>query len=314
MEFATQKELIEDLRNNYEQEGVVLTIKTSKEKWVVLKCDRGGEYVNVLNLTDETRQREMHTRLTDCDFEIVCSSVKGVWAVRNISGNHNHKLGGNLAGHAVKCRLSKLENAKVRAFGGQGLAPKDIICIVHKEFVNSHSMANEIYNELGTAQAEELRSHRPIETLVELISYTNYFNKVRLVGDVVNCVFFMHQSSVNMCQTFCIVFLLDCTYKTNKFGMPLLNVVGIMWTYATFNAGFDFLHAENEETYAWALQQFSEVVIPKVLCTDQELALMNGITRVFSGCHNILCCWHINKNMLANCKTRFSDVEWQEFM
>jgi histone-lysine N-methyltransferase SETD2 len=93
--------------------------------------------------------------------------------------------------------------------------------------------------------------------------------------------------------------------------MPLLNVVDITSTYATFNAGFAFLHAENEEAYAWVLEQFSKVVTPKVLCTDRELALMNGIARVFPGCHNILCCWHINKNILANCKTRFSDVEWQ---
>ncbi len=114
-----------------------------------------------------------------------------------------------------------------------------------------------------------------------------------------------------MCQTFGTVFFLDCTYKTNKFGMPLLNVVDITSTYATFNAGFAFLHAENEEAYAWVLEQFSKVVTPKVLCTDRELALMNGIARVFPGCHNILCCWHINKNILANCKTRFSDVEWQ---
>jgi hypothetical protein len=78
MEFATRQELIEDLNNNYEQEGVVLTIKTSKEKRVVMKCDRGGEYVNMLNLTDETHQRETHTRQTGCEFEIVCSSVKGV--------------------------------------------------------------------------------------------------------------------------------------------------------------------------------------------------------------------------------------------
>jgi hypothetical protein len=56
MEFAMRKKMIEDLRNNYEHEGVVLTIKTSKEKRVVLKCDRGGEYVNVLNLTDESGQ------------------------------------------------------------------------------------------------------------------------------------------------------------------------------------------------------------------------------------------------------------------
>jgi hypothetical protein len=57
---------------------VVLTIKTSKEKQVVMKCDRGEEYVNMLNLTDETSQRETHTRQTSYEFEIVCSSVKGV--------------------------------------------------------------------------------------------------------------------------------------------------------------------------------------------------------------------------------------------
>jgi hypothetical protein len=62
MEFATRQELIEDLSTNYEHEGGVLTIKTSKEKRVVMKCDRGGEYVNMLNLMDETRQRETHTR------------------------------------------------------------------------------------------------------------------------------------------------------------------------------------------------------------------------------------------------------------
>jgi hypothetical protein len=254
MEFATRQELIVDLSNNYEQEGVVLTIKTSKEKQVVMKCDQGGEYVNMLNLTDETRQRETHTRRTGCEFQIVCSSVKGVWAVRKILGSHNHELGGNLAGHAVKHRLSELEKAKVRALGGQGLAPKDILCILRKEFTNNHSMAKEIYNEPITSRAEELRGRGPIKALVELISCSNYFDKVQLVEGVVDCVFFMHQSSINMCQTFDTVFLLDCTYKTNKFGMPLLNMVGITSTYATFNASFTFLHAENEEAYVWVLE------------------------------------------------------------
>ncbi len=310
----TRQELIEDLSNNYEQEGVVFTIKTSKEKWVVMKCDRGEEYINMLNLMDETRQRGMHMKRTGCEFEIVYSSVKGVWAVCKILGSHNHELSGNLVGHVVKCRLSELEKAKVQAFSGQGLAPKDILCILCKEFTNIHSTTREIYNELVAARAEELSDRRSIEALVELISCSDYFNKVRLVEGVVDYVFFMHQSSVSMCQTFGTVFLLNCTYKTNKFGMPLLNVVGIMSTYATFNVGFTFLHAENEETYAWVLEQFSEVVIPKDLYTDQKLALMNGITQVFLGYHNILCCWHINKNILANCKTRFSDVEWQQFM
>jgi hypothetical protein len=62
MEFAMWQELIKDFSNNYKQEGVVFNIKTSKEKRVVMKCDRGEEYVNMLNLTNETRQRETHTR------------------------------------------------------------------------------------------------------------------------------------------------------------------------------------------------------------------------------------------------------------
>ncbi len=164
-----------------------------------MKCDRGEEYVNMLNLTDETRQREMHMRQTGYEFEIVCSSVKGVWAVRKISGSHNHELGGTLAGHAVKCRLSKLKKAKVQVFGGQGLAPKDILCILRKEFANSHSTVREIYNELVVVQMEELRGRGPIEALVELISCSYYFSKVRLVEGVVDCMFFMHQSSISMC-------------------------------------------------------------------------------------------------------------------
>jgi hypothetical protein len=126
----------------------------------------------------------------------------------------------------------------VRALGGQGLVPKDIFYILCKEFANNHLTTREIYNKLIAARAEELRGHGPIEALVELISCFDYFSKVRLVESVVDCMFFMHQSSINMCQTFDTVFLLDCTYKTNKFDMPLLNVVGIMSTYATFNAGF----------------------------------------------------------------------------
>jgi hypothetical protein len=39
-----------------------------------------------------------------------------------------------------------------------------------------------------------LRGRGPIEALVELISCSGYFNKVRLVEGAVDCVFFMHQS------------------------------------------------------------------------------------------------------------------------
>ncbi len=129
------------------------------------------------------------------------------------------------------------------------MAPKDIFYILRKEFANNHSTAREIYNKLVVARAGELRGCGPIEALVELISCSDYFSKVRLVVGAVDYVFFLHQALISMCQMFGIVFLLDCTYKTNKFFMPLLNVVGVISSYATFKVGFAFLHAENEEAY-----------------------------------------------------------------
>ena len=305
---------MESLRTRYESEGVVLTIKTSKTNRFVLKCDRGGEYANVLNLTNESRQRQTHTRLTGCEFQIVCSCVKGLWAVRKISGNHNHDIGGNLAGHSVKRRLSEDEKKRVRSLHNSGLSPKDILSVLRTEFGNHYSTAKEIYNEVADAREEELRGRKPIEALLDLIRGRDYLSDVLMNGDIIKSIFFMHRSSIELCKMFKTVFLMDCTYKTNNLKMPLLNIVGITSTYATFNAGFAFLNEETEEAYSWVLRNFSKVVDPKVLCTDRELALMNSISTVFPTCQNLLCRWHINKNIVANCKTGFSNEDWGNFM
>ena len=64
-----------------------------------------------------------------------------------------------------------------------------------------------------------------------------------LVDDdgTLNSICFVHSKSVELVQRYRYVFILDCTYRTNKFQMPLLHVSGISSTYRTFNAGYVFL-------------------------------------------------------------------------
>ena len=45
---------------------------------------------------------------------------------------------------------------------------------------------------------------------------------------------------------------MDCTYKTNKYGMPLLDIVGVTSANSTFYAGFVFLRSERQDSYAFA--------------------------------------------------------------
>jgi hypothetical protein len=96
--------------------------------------------------------------------------------------------------------------------------------------------------------------------------------------------------------------------------MPLLNIGGITSTNQTFNAGFAFLNDEREPNYTWVLTQFAEIVRPVVIVTDRELALMNSISVVFPDSKNLICVWHINKNVLAHCKKYFNEKIWIEFL
>ena len=95
------------------------------------------------------------------------------------------------------------------------------------------------------------------------------------------------------------MFMMDCTCKTNRFGMPLLNIVGITSTFKTFNAGFAFMSTEKEEEFQWALEVIGSIVEPKLLITDQEFALMNAINRVFPNCIHLPCIWHISTNIFT---------------
>lgn len=54
---------------------------------------------------------------------------------------------------------------------------------------------------------------------------------------------------------------------------------------------------------------------PGVIATDRELALMNSIKVVFPTTKNLICIWHISKNILANCRKIFiSEKDWEDFI
>ncbi|CAG8666746.1 18842_t:CDS:2, partial [Racocetra persica] len=131
--------------------------------------------------------------------------------------------------------------------------------------------------------------------------------------------FFAYPKSIILTKTYNSVLLMDCTYKTNKFKMPLFHVVGMTSFNTTFSSCFAFLKSEQEEDYKWALtcvfHIFGNIPKPQVIMTDHELALMNVIKTVFPESKNLLCIWHIEKNVLVNCRRYFqTDIEWSTFM
>lgn len=105
----------------------------------------------------------------------------------------------------------------------------------------------------------------------------------------------------------------DSTYKTNRFNLPLLHVIGATATNQLFSICFCFLKNEREADYAWALSRvkrcFPDQRSPRAAVTDRELALMSVIQRKFPVATNLLSTWHIQKNVTATVKKNFATEE-----
>ncbi|KAL5184309.1 hypothetical protein HKD37_17G048031 [Glycine soja] len=75
------------------------------------------------------------------------------------------------------------------------------------------------------------------------------------------------------------------------------------------------MFGECENNVVWSLKRFqglflSRDALPAIIVTDRDLALMNAVKIVFPKATNLLCRFHIDKNVKAKCKTLVVFTTW----
>jgi len=86
-----------------------------------------------------------------------------------------------------------------------------------------------------------------------------------------------------------------------------------------FSAGFAYLEGECVNNVVWALERFQGLFLrrdslPVVIVNDRDLTLMNIVKTVFPECTNLLCRFHIDKNVKAKCKTLIGQKNAWEYV
>ncbi|KAH1210394.1 hypothetical protein GmHk_15G044716 [Glycine max] len=109
--------------------------------------------------------------------------------------------------------------------------------------------------------------------------------------NVVRVIFGSHPDAVKLTNACNLVFLIDSIYKTNRYMMSLLDIVGVTPTAMTFSA--TCVYFEGERIF------LRRDTIPGVIVIDRDLTLMNAVKFFFPESTNLLCRFHINKNMKA---------------
>ncbi|PIA60745.1 hypothetical protein AQUCO_00300332v1 [Aquilegia coerulea] len=229
----------------------------------------------------------------------ILESLKGIlsndggWRLSVVCGTHNHTLGDNLIGHAYVGRLTLDER-----------------------------LLSTIYNYRAKNRLSTLQGRSQMQQLFKSLDDNGYseFHMENESDGVCTDIIFAHPQSVSLAKCFPEVLLMDCTYKTNCFNLPLLEIVGFTSTMKTFAIAFGFLQAEKVDNFIWALEKLTEILEGKaeyvgVIVTDRDLALMKAISMVFPKATHLLCRFHIMRNVESKCKKNFkTKKEYEEFM
>lgn len=176
-------------------------------------------------------------------------------------------------------------------------------------------IAKDIHNRRRKLSAEFLAGRTAIQALLmELPKDSNWIFKHELDNQGhLTILFGIHRTCVEMLRRHPWVLSMDCTYKTNRYGLPLLDIVSLAPTGQTCFIAFTFVKDEKQGTYETVLECLAEVYrglnlqYPRTILTDKEHALINAINTVFPETKTISCIWHISMNLLKKARPLLSD-------
>jgi len=91
----------------------------------------------------------------------------------------------------------------------------------------------------------------------------------------------------------------DTTFCTNKFKYPLAALIGMDGFGRTVVFALALLKDETCESFEWLFESIllAVPVAPKIIFTDEDLAMKKAIEKVFPDAKHRLCAWHLERNL-----------------
>ncbi|XP_058180215.1 protein FAR-RED ELONGATED HYPOCOTYL 3-like [Rhododendron vialii] len=198
------------------------------------------------------------------------------WTISVHNGTHNHPLAVYLEGHSYPGRLSAEQTAMLVDLSVSMVKPKQILSQLKGNDPSNVTTIKHVYNARHKYGVIEKAGRTQMQHLMARLQHFSY----------VTDLFWAPPCAGEMLRAFPRVLMMDCTYKTNRYKFPLLQIVGVTCTELTFNVAFAFIECEKAENYTWVLEKLKGMMdadaLRVVIVTDRELALMNAIRSVWT--------------------------------
>lgn len=288
------------------QIGFELIISSHKNNGNVkmLRCNRGERYRGEIRDLEVAVRKNTKTKACKCTFQLRAKRLCGSWVIVSlpgIRGTHNHGFHVYAEGYRQKSGLSTEAKKIVRDMSSAQSKPCAILASLQEKFPDDNATRRHVYNYRDQIRKLGFEDRDVVGQFHHLAVESNYVHWHRANPDTneVTHVFMAHPTSIQLLRSFPWLIGIDVTYKTNKYKMALVEIVGMTPTNKNFLIAYAIMKDESESSYAWALEKlrlmFGYDVQPTAIVTDRELGLMTPIRDIFPESPHLLCTWHINK-------------------
>lgn len=240
--------------------------------------------------------------MTECPFLADLSLQKkngSRWKLLIKDADHNHATHGLLPALAHARRFTDDEKQLIQAFDAAGVAPRAIHSHLMK--ICAHDVTRkDIYNVIHTP----MQSSEDFQAAIQFLDHHQYWFHIKYSEQYnMESILLTHPDAMKRAGQYASVLLIDCTYNTNKWKLPLFHAIGVDCFNNSFTVAVALLQDETYESYLWCLERlqflFNDCLLPAVIVTDKDKALTKAIEEVSPESHHLFCLWHIEKNATA---------------
>lgn len=296
--YDTREELLEAVKKHALSQGYCTAIKSGNpSRNVAIHCVESGEPRWDQKPTIGPNPRIKSSKRKGCPFLLYGSVKKGKWHLQIRNPDHNHPANPPIVYPQAR-KFTSNQIDKIQELSDIAIAPRKILQTIRSQS-SQPIRGRDIYNQIALIRREERGYQSETKYLITQLNQKRYKYRIKLSSNnKIELLALTHPATLLLANKYNRVFILDCTYKTNRYQMPFLEVIGITPTNQSFLFAVCFIQNEQTEGYQWALetlfQQWLSLPQNSVLITDRDLAFLGAINAVLPNHTHLLCIWHIN--------------------
>jgi hypothetical protein len=308
------------------EEGFAVRKQGSRANNVYFVCSQEGEHKDshryIATAGRMRKDSNVKSKRTNCLWKCYAARSKKtnmLWKLYERNLQHNHPMTGSAYCFHQHRRLTDDERAvAVSALAANATAPAIVEMLTQKaaaEGRTSYVSPKEIYNLKAEIKGVALQGRTPVDAIIREMQRKGIPHRYRAnQNEELQSFFWTTPMAIILAKYYGYVFFIDCTYKSNKYQMPLMHIVSMSPTNKSFTVALCFLEGETKEEYVWGLQSLANVCgnLPTgVVLTDQCAALRDALTIVYPEWKQQLCTWHLSENLNANYKQKVPEEDFE---